>query len=156
MKPKLIAVVATLNALGVACGGASPSSAPAPAASSASATLYRRLGGYDALAAVTDEFLRRWQADPAIAPYFENTDADGKKRVRQMVVDQLCAVTGGPCLYVGADMPTAHKDLRITEEDWNKAVGHVVQTLDHFKVPGGEAREVLEIVASLKSEIIGK
>lgn len=153
--PKLLAVVAAVNVL-AGCGGGGSSVTPAPAAVPRTATLYQRLGGYDALAAVTDEFLRRMLGDPAIAPYFDNTDDDGKKRVRQMVVDQLCAVTGGPCLYVGADMPTAHKDLRITEEDWNGGVAHLVQTLDHLRVPGTEAREVLEIVATLKGEIVGK
>src|SRR4029077_9890685 len=95
----------------------SPSPPPA-AAPAANATLYQRLGGYDALAAVTDDFLSRMLGDPKMAAYFEHVDDKGKKRLRQMIVDQLCSATGGPCVYVGADMPTAHKDLHISEKAW--------------------------------------
>lgn len=134
-----------------------PGAAPQPRETAPAArTLYQRLGGYDALAAVTDDFLRRWLADPALSPYFANLDDDGKKRVRQMVVDQLCFATGGPCLYVGADMPTAHKDLRITDADWNTAVAHIVRTLDGFKVTGREMTEVLDLLASLKLDVINR
>ena len=96
-----------------------PAAAPAPVdATPAGPSLYRRLGGYDALAAVTDDFLARMLGDTRMAAYFEEVNAKGKQRVRQMIVEQLCAATGGPCVYVGADMPTVHKGLQISETAW--------------------------------------
>ncbi len=126
-------------------------STPAPPAS-----LYERLGGYDALAAVTDDFLGRMLGDPKMAPYFENLDDAGKKRVRQMIVDQLCAATGGPCVYVGANMPTAHKGLHISDAAFGVAAQYLTETLDKFKVPEKEKGEVLAIVESTKNDIVGK
>lgn len=132
--------------------------APAPAAPAvpANASLYQRLGGYDALAAVTDDFLGRMLGDPKLAAFFEEVDAKGKQRVRQMIVDQLCFATGGPCVYVGADMPTAHKGLNISETAWSFAAGYLTETLDKFRVPAREKAEVLAIVIGLKGDIVGK
>ena len=129
---------------------------PTQATPEPAATLYRRLGGYDALAAVTDDFLARMLGDPKMAAYFEHVDEAGKKHIRQMIVDQLCAATGGPCIYVGADMPTAHKDLHISEKAFDVAAQYLTETLDKFKVPEKEKGEVLAIVGSTRKDVVGK
>jgi hemoglobin len=150
------AVLAAIT-LALACQKPAEQDAPPSAAApAANATLYARLGGYDALAAVTDDFLARLLGDEKMAPYFENVDEKGKQRIRQMIVDQLCAATGGPCVYVGADMPTAHKDLHISETAFGVAAQYLGETLDKFKVPAKEKDEVIAIVASTKGEIVGK
>ena len=146
-----------LAGLVAAAGCDRPAEKPAgspPAA--ANATLYQRLGGYDALAAVTDDFLGRMLGDPKMAPYFESLDDGGKKRVRQMIVDQLCAATGGPCVYVGADMAKAHKGLNISETAFGVAAQYLTATLDKFQVPQKEKDEVLAIVGSTRNDIVGK
>ena len=133
------------------------STTPAPAPTTpANASLYHRLGGYDAIAAVTDDFLARLLGDPKMQPYFENVDATGKKRIRQMIADQLCAASGGPCVYVGADMPTAHKDLQISDRAFDVAAQYLSETLDKFKVPAREKGELLTIVAGTRKDIVGK
>ncbi len=73
-----------------------------------------------------------------------------------MVVDQLCAATGGPCLYLGRDMKTVHKGLGITGADWDISVKHLVDTLDKFKVPEKEKGELLAAVSALKPDIVEK
>ena len=78
------------------------------------ATLYSRLGGYDALAAVTDDFIGRLATDPQLGRFFKGVSVDSQKRIRQHVIDFLCNATGGPCLYLGRDMRTAHTGLNIT------------------------------------------
>ncbi len=117
-------------------------------------TLYERLGGYDALAAVTDDFIRRLATDKSLGRFFVGLSEDSKKRIRQLVVDQLCEATGGPCIYLGRDMKTAHKGMGITELDWTTGVKHLVDTLDHFKVPKKEKDEVLAAISSLKADIV--
>lgn len=119
-------------------------------------TLYKRLGGYDAIAAVTDEFIGRLVANKTLARFFDGASTNTKKRIRQLVVDQLCAVTGGPCIYIGLDMKTAHAGLGITEADWNAAVKDLVDTLDKFKVPAKEKDELIAIVATTKADIVEK
>lgn len=144
--------------LAAACGH---SAAPAPAASpvpipSSPGTLYHRLGGYDTIAALVDDFLARMLKDPVIEPFFHDLQTGEKQRVRQMLVDQLCEVAGGPCVYVGKDMRTAHTGLKITDQDWNKAVAHLVETLELFRVPTKERGELLAAVAALRDEIVGQ
>jgi len=128
-----------------------------PAAASQSApSLYKRLGGYDALAAVTDDFLQRLVGDPQFARFFGGHSTDSLKKIRQNIVDQLCAATGGPCVYIGRDMKTTHAGLGITEKDWEVTVRHLVATLDKFNVPAKEKDEVLGAVGSLKKDIVEK
>ncbi|HKR65919.1 MAG TPA: group 1 truncated hemoglobin [Thermoanaerobaculia bacterium] len=119
-------------------------------------SLYQRLGGYDAIAAVTDDFIGRLASDKELSKFFAGHSEDSLKRIRQLIVDQLCAATGGPCVYVGRDMKTAHKGMGITEAQWNLAAGHLVETLDKFKVPEAEKNEVLGAVSSFKKDIVEK
>lgn len=118
--------------------------------------LYKRLGGYDAIAAVTDDFIGRLVMDPALGRFFAGHSTDSKQRIRQHVVDFLCMATGGPCVYKGRDMKTTHAGLAIAEADWNKSVQHLVATLDRFKVPQKEKDDVLAAVGGLKKDIVEK
>src|SRR5713226_2817190 len=108
-------------------------------------SLYQRLGGYDAIAAVVDEFVARIVTDKALSRFFGGTSTDSQKRFRQHLVDQVCAVTGGPCIYVGRDMKTAHGGLGITEAEWQAGVNDLVGAIDKFKVPQKEKDELLTI-----------
>jgi hemoglobin len=146
----LFLVVAVLFA--GACAKPAVTAAPTPVA----APLYVRLGGYDALAAVTDDFLARLVGDTAIAPFFGGLEEADVKRVRQLIVDQLCNATGGPCFYVGRDMKTSHELLDIDTRIWESSVNHLVATLSKFGVPSREQNELLAIVAPMKGDIVRK
>lgn len=117
-------------------------------------SLYKRLGGYDALAAVTDDFIGRLAGDKSLQRFFGGHSKDSLGRIRQLVVDQLCAATGGPCVYIGRDMKTSHQGMGISEADWNAAVVHLTATLDKFKVPDREKKEVLGAVSGFKNDIV--
>jgi len=117
-------------------------------------SLYKRLGGYDALAAATDDFIGRMASDPQLAKFFAGHSKESLQRIRQLVVDQLCAATGGPCVYIGRDMKSSHQGMGITEADWERAVGHLVATLDKFKVPEKEKTEFLALASSLKNDSV--
>jgi len=131
-------------------------SAPAMAQAKKEKSLYQRLGGYDALAAVVDDFIGRLVSDARFEKFFTGFSVDSKKRIRQHLLDQLCVATGGPCVYMGRDMKTTHQGLGLTEEDWNAAAGHLVESLDKFKVGKREKNEVLTFVSSLKKDIVEK
>ena len=130
--------------------------AAAPAQDHANPSLYQRLGGYDAVAAVVDDFIGRLLGDPDFARFFSGFATDSKQRIRQHLVDQICAATGGPCVYMGRDMKTSHTGLGITEHDWTRAVAHLVAALDKYKVPHKEKDELLAIVSSVKGDIVEK
>jgi len=126
------------------------------AAAQAESSLYKRLSGYDALAAVSDEFLQRLGADKRLGRFVAGLSVDSQKKLRQRLVDFLCEKTGGPCVYTGRDMKTSHTGLRITEEDWKAGADALVATLDKFKVPQKERDEVVALVMSLKGDIVGR
>lgn len=119
-------------------------------------SLYERLGGYDALAAVSDEFIMRLASSKRIGRFTSGLSEDSQKKLRQHLVEFLCNVTGGSCIYLGRDMKTSHKGLGIDEEDWKEGVKLLTETLDKFKVPEKEKTEVLTAVAGLKSDIVEK
>lgn len=119
-------------------------------------TLYQRLGGYDALAAVTDDFITRLATDPSQGRFFTGFSTDSKQRIRQHIIDFLCQATGGPCVYKGRDMKTVHAGIGITSADWDSSVKHLVATLDKFKVPEKEKTEVLNAISPLKKDIVEK
>jgi hemoglobin len=148
----LIAVLAM-----AALGGLVPSAiAEPPQAAAKAPSLYSQLGGYDALAAVTDDFITRLATDPSLGKFFVGLNDESKKRVRQHVIDFLCNATGGPCLYLGQDMKTAHKGLHITEAEWNTSAQHLVETLNKFKVPQAQQTAVLGAITALKGDIVGQ
>lgn len=119
-------------------------------------TLYQRLGGYDALAAVTDDFITRLATDPTQSRFFIGFSTDSKQRIRQHIIDFLCQATGGPCVYKGRDIKTAHAGIGITSADWDTSVKLLVATLDKFKVPEKEKTEVLNAISPLKKDIVEK
>lgn len=119
-------------------------------------SLYQRVGGYDALAAVVDDFIGRLVSDKQFEKFFSGFSVDSKKRIRQHLLDQLCVATGGPCVYMGRDMKTTHTGLGITEADWEAAVKHLTASIDKFKVPKKEKDELLTLVSSLKKDIVEK
>jgi hemoglobin len=119
-------------------------------------SLYQRLGGYDAVAALVDDWLGRMSQDPMFSKFRTSSSLDTMKRRRQLTVDYICQATGGPCFYLGRNMKVGHVGLGITESEWNAAVKHLTSTLDKFKVPQKEKDEVLAMISGLKMDIVEK
>jgi hemoglobin len=119
-------------------------------------SLYERVGGYNALALVVDDFIGRLVADKQFEKFFAGHSVDSKKRIRQHILDQFCAATGGPCVYTGRDMKTTHAGLGITNAEWDAAAKHLSDSLDKFKVPEKEKGEILAFVTTLKKDIVEK
>jgi hemoglobin len=119
-------------------------------------TLYKRLGGYDAIAAVCDNLLVRLQADPRLARFWQHRSEDSLLREKQTLINFICASAGGPIYYVGRDMKISHRGMRIDEGDWQAFLGHLDATLDNFEVPAPERAEVLSFINSTKADIVGQ
>ena len=117
-------------------------------------TLYQRLGGYDAVAAATDDLLGRLFADPTLGVYWKGKSEDGKKRDIQLIVNYMVAAAGGPLYYTGRDMTTSHRGLGITEAEWEIFMGHARATLGRFEVAPRESEEVLAFFTSLKGDVV--
>ena len=117
-------------------------------------TLYERLGGYDAIAAVANDLLPRLQADSRLARFWQHRGEDGVQREKQLLIDFLCSSAGGPLYYSGRDMKSSHRGMKISDSDWSAFMGHVHATLEAFRVPPTERDEVVAFIQSTKADIV--
>ena len=119
-----------------------------------SESLYARLGGYDAIAAVTEAVYPRMQSDDKMRRFWDHRGDDGIEREKQLLIDFVCAAAGGPLMYTGRDMVPVHKGMQIDDEDWQRLIGYLTETLGSFDVPERERNELLALVNSTKHEIV--
>lgn len=117
-------------------------------------SLYERLGGYDAIAAVSKDIAVRLVQDKQLGVYFKGLSNDSKRKLIAHLTDFVCSATGGPCIYTGRDMKTAHEGLGISEKDWARFVEITKEVLNKYRVPEKEQKEFLSLVAPLKSAIV--
>ena len=115
------------------------------------ANAYDSLGAETGLRSAVDEFYDRIHADPLLAPYFAGVDMPNLRRHQ---VDMLSAATGGPQKYSGRDMARAHAGLDITDEAFDRVVGHLNATLVETGADDGTIRAVLGAVAPLRPSIV--
>ncbi|QLK24645.1 group 1 truncated hemoglobin [Natrinema zhouii] len=114
-------------------------------------TLYERLGGEGAIAAVVDEFYDRVMADEQVAGYFDDVDMQ-KQRAHQ--AQFISSVTGGPVEYSGGEMETVHADMGITPSEFRAIATHLDDALAEFDAGEDDREAVLEEIASYQGAIV--
>ena len=119
-------------------------------------SLYQRLGGYDMIAKIVDDFGPKLGKDPKIAPLLAGVSAEHRMRNRQLIVEQICEATGGPCFYIGRTMLSSHQGLGITEDQFKQAGALMLETLDKFKIGEPERSELMGVIGKLQPDIVEK
>jgi hemoglobin len=120
-----------------------------------SASLYTRLGGYDAIAAVVDDLLPRLRSDALLSRFWTSPrSVNTHNRERQLAVDFITAAAGGPTIYLGRDMKMSHKGMGITKADYTAFIRCLGATMDKFEVSEPERSEVVAFVTGLEPEIV--
>jgi methyl-accepting chemotaxis protein len=123
----------------------------ASAAARPVATLFERIGGIPAIKATVDLFYEKVLADPDLKPFFAETNlAWLKGRQNAFFIQAL----GGPAVYKGKDMKSAHEKLSITAADFGRVAGHLVASLAELKVPQALIDEVVDAVTPLADQIV--
>jgi hemoglobin len=120
-------------------------------------TLYERLGGVYAIAAVVDDFIERIMDDPRLNANSAVDEAHhrvSRAGFKYLVTEQVCQATGGPQQYTGRTMRDSHQHLRITPGEWDAFLDDFRQTLDRFGVPAAERGELFAIVESTRADIV--
>jgi hemoglobin len=118
-------------------------------------TLYKRLGGYDAIAGFVDTAFPRVAAHPELAHLFRGHARDSQFRQRQLIVDALCQATGGPCIYIGRPMKPVHAGLGITGAQWETFMGIISNAANERKFGAADKNEFLEIFATrFRSDVV--
>src|SRR5215468_7819128 len=119
------------------------------------ASLYSRLGGYDAIAAVIDDLLPRLHSDDLLSRFWTSPrSVDTNNRERQLAIDFIAAAAGGPTIYLGRDMKMSHKGMGITKADYEAFMRCLADTLNTFEVLEPEQSEVVAFITSLEPEIV--
>ena len=120
-----------------------------------SASLYTRLGGYDAIAAVMDDLLPRLRSDELLSRFWVSPRSlDTHNRERQLAVDFIASAAGGPTFYLGRDMRMSHKGMGITKADYAAFMRCLSATLDTFEVAEPERSKVVAFAPSLEPDIV--
>ena len=121
-------------------------------------SLYDRLGGKDAIAAVVDEFVARVAADTRINAFFAKTASDPERlnTFKMHLVNQICEASGGPCKYTGKDMKSAHMGMGVGGADFNALVEDLIGALDKFKVGKLEKDQLLGALGPMTGDIVEK
>jgi hemoglobin len=119
-------------------------------------TLYERLGGFDRIAAIMDEFGGKLAATEQFKRFFVGHSRDSEQRQRQLVLELFCQITGGPCTYIGRDLKAAHAGLAITKADWDTATKMFGETLAKFNVGQKEQQELGALVGKYEKDIVEK
>jgi hemoglobin len=157
---RFITVTMTLcAALAAGCAGTPPKSA-APSQTVSQNTmpshgdqLYRALGGEAGITRVVDAALAEIHGDLRINFFFEKTDmAD----LRRLLIEQICAATGGPCTYSGRSMEEAHSGLNLTDADFDAFVDDLVRAMNSQKVPADLQKELLGLLGPMRPQVVGQ
>jgi len=95
-------------------------------------------------------------ADDKLKRFFVVFSEDSRGKIRQHVIDLICKSSGGPCVYTGRDMKTSHAGAGVTKADWDKSVALFLETLNKFKVPEREQKELAGLILPLEKDIVEK
>jgi len=146
---------ALLLGLALMLANTSPAGGQAqPGGGQAQRTLYERLGSYNGISAVVDEFADRLFADPKVGKFFVGMGTDTREMFKQKNKNLVCNVTGGPCKVISRPAKTVHAGLGITDADFNIVAGHLSAALDDHKVPAAEKKELMDIIGTLRKDIV--
>jgi hemoglobin len=114
-------------------------------------SLYIALGEQSGITHLSDDFVTRLMADKRFAPFFEKTNLANFKL---QLADQFCVVSGGPCVYKGADMKSAHANFDIAKADFNALVEVLQKSMDAKGIPFKEQNKLLALLAPMHREVI--
>ena len=121
----------------------------APAA--ADEPLFFRMGGEVKLKAAVDELVVVMLADERINFVFAQTDLT---RFKQLLYTQLCELAGGPCIYDGRDMRTAHAKLPITNAHFNALTEDLYIAFDRVGVSYALQNQMIALLAPMQRDIV--
>ena len=114
-------------------------------------SLYDRLGGGDAINALTESWVARVAGDDRANGKFARTDID---RLKKELVDQLCEAAGGPCTYTGRSMRETHDGMKVTAGEFDVVMQHLGAALDELNVSKTEQDELVGLLEPMRDDIV--
>jgi hemoglobin len=122
----------------------------APAAQ-AKPSLYDRLGGDSGVEAISNLLIDRVVADPVLGRSFKDTNLG---RIKSLLAEQICDLSGGPCHYSGDPMQQVHAGHHISEAEFYAMVDDLRDILHQRHVSIGASNELLRLLAPMKRAVV--
>jgi hemoglobin len=120
-------------------------------AAGAPARLYDALGGEAGVAAIAGTLIDRVSADPKLGRSFKDSNLD---RIKKLLAEQICDLSGGPCRYSGDSMREVHAGHHISEAEFFGMVADLRTVLKERHVSQGAANELLRLLAPMKRDVV--
>ena len=117
----------------------------------AQARLYDRLGGQSGVAAIAATLIDRVSADPKLGRSFKDTDLD---RIKRLLAEQICDLSGGPCRYSGDSMREVHAGHQISEAEFFGMVADLREVLRERHVSQAAINDLLRLLAPMKRDVV--
>lgn len=125
----------------------------------AEVTLWQKLGGQPAVTKVVDDFVAIAGDDPKVditrGGKYKLTD-DQVAALKKHLVAFVSQASGGPIKYTGKSMKEVHKDMAITDEEFNASVDDLVKALEKNGVKEEEIKAVRDAVETTRKDIVTK
>jgi hemoglobin len=125
-------------------------------------SLYDRLGGIFAIAAVVDRFSDaiitnpKLNENPALKAWNETEAAVRLPGLKFMRTLWIAALAGGPFEYTGKPLDEAHRNFHLTAEEFEEVGAEIVRALDHYKVPERERQELVDAYMTSMDEVVDR
>ena len=156
MKNLLLATLLTAAAMASGHALAQAMRPPTPSPASAypvapAAGLYQALGEQAGIRSLMDDFVVRLRADVRIGDQFRETNVDN---LAKSLADQLCQLSGGPCVYNGPDMKEAHANMDVTRGHFNALVEVLQHSMDARGIPFARQNQLLALLAPMHRDVV--
>lgn len=114
-------------------------------------SIYERIGGQEALAAVVDDFYVRVLADERLAGFFSGTTMS---RLKGRQVEFFAAALGGPEPYRGASMRDVHRGRGIRQSHFDLVAAYLTESLHAAGVDAEIVDQIIGTIAPLAPDIV--
>jgi hemoglobin len=122
-----------------------------PPAVAPAGSLYSRLGGTPGVTAFVDRTIERIATDPRTNQSFDKVNL---QHVKDMLLEQICSLTGGGCTYTGDTMRDVHAGHHISNAEFFALVDELRSAMRAAGVPLSARNELLEILAPMKRDVV--
>jgi hemoglobin len=117
-------------------------------------SLFEKYGGYDTVSKLVSIFYEKILADDSISGYFDNVDMEHLMKHQTAFIGMML---GGPASqYTGRDLKTAHQNLKITNEHFNRVAQHLHSSLAECGVEGQDIDTIITAVASRRADVVAE
>ena len=115
--------------------------------------VFQEFGGKPGISKVIDDFLGIWQGDARISGALKDADVE---RLGSLLKEQFTQLTGGPAVYSGKDMKSAHQAMGLHNADFNALAEDLQKAMDKNNVPVRAQNKLLAKLAPMEKQIVTK